>query len=149
MHFSLSTEMMREVIMDHYQNPRNKREEKDPSYVSVYMDSVSCIDKIYIQMKVENNVLVDVCWHGSGCAISTASTSIMSELLMGKTIEEASKIMEHYTNMMYGKEYDPDLLDEAVVFMNTSRQPSRIKCATIGYRGVNKLINGDDGNDGE
>ena len=75
MHFSLSTEMMREVIMDHYQNPRNKREEKDPTYVSVYMDSVSCIDKIYIQMKVENDVLVDVCWHGNGCAISTASTS--------------------------------------------------------------------------
>ena len=107
MHFSLSTEMMREVIMDHYQNPRNKREEKDPTYVSVYMDSVSCIDKIYIQMKVENDVLVDVCWHGNGCAISTASTSIMTELLVGKTVEEASKIMEHYTNMMYGKEYDP------------------------------------------
>ena len=149
MHFSLSNEMMREIIMDHYQNPRNKREEKDSSYVSVYMDSVSCIDKIYIQMKVENDVLVDVCWHGNGCAISTASTSIMTELLIGKSIEEASKIMENYTNMMYGKEFDAELLDEAIVFMNTSRQPSRIKCATIGYRGVNKLINGDDANDGE
>lgn len=148
MSFSLSNEMMREIIMDHYQNPRNKRE-ADDSYASVYMDSTSCIDKIYIQMKEENGVLVDVCWHGNGCAISTASTSIMTELLLGKTVEEASKIMEAYTNMIYGKEYDAELLDEAIVFVNTARQPSRIKCATIGWRGVNRILNGDDANDGE
>jgi nitrogen fixation NifU-like protein len=144
MHFSISNEMMREIIMDHYQNPRNKKEVNDPSYTSVYMDSTSCIDKIYIQLKVEGDRVVDVCWHGTGCAISTASTSIMSELLKGKTIEEVSQIMKEYSSMIYGKEYNPDLLDEAVVFMNTSRQPSRIKCATIGYRGVNKILKGDD-----
>ena len=142
MHFSLSNEMMREIIMDHYQNPRNRREETDPSYQTVYMDSTSCIDKIYIQIKVENNVFVDVCWHGNGCAISTASTSIMTELLKGKTIDEGNRIIDNYYAMIHEKPYDPDLLDEAVVFMNTSRQPSRIKCATISFRGVRRILGG-------
>lgn len=147
MPFSLNNEMMREIIMDHYNNPRNKKEVNDPNYVTVYMDSTSCIDKIYIHMLVKDDKIEDCCWHGNGCAISTASTSIMTELLKGKKVEEAEKIMEAFQNMMYGKEYDPDLLDEAIVFMNTSKQPSRIKCATIGYRGVNKILNGDDGNE--
>ena len=134
--------MMREVIMDHYQNPRNRREETDPSYQSVYMDSTSCIDKIYIQVKIENNVFSDVCWHGNGCAISTASTSIMTELLKGKTVDEGNKIIDNYYAMIHEKPYDPDLLDEAVVFMNTSRQPSRIKCATISFRGVRRILGG-------
>ena len=98
MSFLLNNEMMREIIMDHYQNPRNKRE-ADDSYKTVYMDSVSCVDKIYIQLKEENGKIVDVCWHGNGCAISTASTSIMTELLKDKTVEEADKIMEAYNNM--------------------------------------------------
>lgn len=143
MHFSINQEMMREIIMDHYQNPRNKRE-GDDSYQTIYMDSTSCIDKIYVQIKVVNGIFEDVCWHGTGCAISTASTSIMSELLKGKTVEEGNKIIENYVNMITGKEYDPDLLDEAIVFMNTSRQPSRIKCATIGFNGVKKILSGED-----
>ena len=142
MHFSLSNEMMREVIMDHYQNPRNRREETDPSYQSVYMDSTSCIDKIYIQVKIENNVFSYVCSHGNVCAISTASTSIMTELLKGKTVDEGNKIIDNYYAMIHEKPYDPDLLDEAVVFMNTSRQPSRIKCATISFRGVRRILGG-------
>ena len=108
------------------------------------MDSTSCIDKIYIQIKIVNNVFEDVCWHGTGCAISCASTSIMSELLKGKTVEEGNKIIDNYVNMITGKEYDPEILDEAIVFMNTSRQPSRIKYATIGFNGVRKLLSGED-----
>ena len=136
--------MMREVIMDHYQNPRNKREVDDPSYQTAYMDSTSCIDKIYVQTKIENGVFVDVCWHGTGCAISTASTSIMTELIKGKTIDEGNEIIENYNAMMQGKAYNEDILDEAIVFMNTNRQPSRIKCATIGFRGVTNIVKGDD-----
>ena len=143
MHFSISNEMMREIIMDHYQNPRNKREESDPSYQTVYMDSTSCTDKIYIQALVENNIVKDVCWHGVGCAISTASTSIMSELLLGKSVEDANYILKNYLQMINEKPYDQEVLDEAIVFMNTSRQPARIKCATIGWNGMNKILKGD------
>lgn len=140
MPISLSQEMMREIIMDHYSNPRNYREEKDESYHTVFMDSTSCIDKIYVQAKIENDVLVDVCWHGVGCAIAKSSTSIMSELLLGKTIEEANEIISNYLAMIQEKEYDPDILEEAIVFMNTSRQAARIKCATIGWNGMTQIL---------
>ena len=92
MPISINQEMMREIIMDHYSNPRNFREEKDPAYKTIYMDSTSCIDKIYVQAKIENNILVDVCWHGIGCAISKASTSIMSELLKEKLLNKLMKL---------------------------------------------------------
>lgn len=140
MPISLSQEMMREIIMDHYSNPRNYREEKDESYHTVFMDSTSCIDKIYVQAKIENDVLVDVCWHGVGCAIAKSSTSIMSELLLGKTIEEANEIISNYLAMIQEKDYNPDILEEAIVFMNTSRQAARIKCATIGWNGMTQIL---------
>ena len=144
MPISLSQEMMREIIMDHYSNPRNYREEKDESYHTVFMDSTSCIDKIYVQAKIENDILVDVCWHGVGCAIAKSSTSIMSELLLGKTIEEANEIITNYLAMIQEKDYNPDLLEEAIVFMNTSRQAARIKCATIGWNGLKKILTGEE-----
>ena len=140
MPISLSQEMMREIIMDHYSNPRNYLEENDESYHTVFMDSTSCIDKIYVQAKIENDTLVDVCWHGVGCAIAKSSTSIMSELLLGKSIEEANEIIENYLAMIQEKDYDPDLLEEAIVFMNTSRQAARIKCATIGWNGMSQIL---------
>ena len=143
MPISISQEMMREIIMDHYSNPRNFRE-GDDSYLTAYMDSTSCIDKIYVQAKIENNILVDVCWHGVGCAIAKSSTSIMSELLTGKSVEEASKIIDNYLAMINEQEYDPDLLDEAIVFINTSKQAARIKCATIGWNGLKKILTGEE-----
>ncbi len=143
MRFSISQEMMREIIMDHYTNPRNKKEINDERYQTVYMDSTSCIDKIYIHVLVENNMISDVCWHGVGCAISTASTSIMTELLKGKSIDEANYILKNYLQMIHEEPFDEEALDEAIVFMNTSRQPARIKCATIGWNGFSRVIKGD------
>ena len=139
MPISISQEMMREIIMDHYSNPRNFRE-GDDTYKTAYMDSTSCIDKIYVQAKIENDILVDVCWHGVGCAIAKSSTSIMSELLTGKTVKEASHIIDNYLAMIHEEEYDPEILDEAIVFMNTSRQAARIKCATIGWNGLKQIL---------
>ena len=143
MHFSLNNEMMREIIMDHYANPRNKKETDDVRYQTVFMDSTSCIDKIYIQALIEDDILKDVIWHGVGCAISTASTSIMSELLKGKNIKEAHLILDEYMKMIHEEPFNEELLDEAIVFINTSRQPARIKCATIGWNGIKEILEGD------
>ena len=64
----------------------------------------------------------------------------MCELLIGKTIEEANYIIEQYNNMIYERPFDEDALDEAMVFINTSKQAARIRCATIGYRGMEQLL---------
>lgn len=139
--FDLSNPViLREIIMDHYSNPRNKKEVSDPSFVSVHMDSASCIDDIYIQIKFDKDVIKEVYWHGDGCAISTASTSIMSELILNKTIKEAKEIIRNFYNMLESKDFDHDLLDEAICFINVNKQPSRITCANISYRGLEKIF---------
>lgn len=135
-----SSEMMRAIIMDHYEYPRNKKLKGEVGYLKVHMDSESCIDDIYIEALIQDGIIKDVCFDGIGCTISTASTSIMSELMIGKSIEEAQIIINNYLNMINMKEYDEEILEEAVVFKNTGRQANRIKCATIGWNGMQELI---------
>jgi nitrogen fixation NifU-like protein len=137
---SENTEMLREIIMDHYSRPRNFRETDDPKYLTVHMDSSSCIDDIYLQILFEDGKVKDVCWHGKGCAISTASTSIMTTLLKGKTVKEANYIMEQFNRMLNEQDFDESAVGEAIAFVNTYRQPSRITCANISWRGFEKLV---------
>lgn len=134
--------IMREIIMDHYQNPRNHGLVDDDSYQIVNMDSSTCIDDIDVQAKFNGDVVEDVRFDGEACAICTASTSIMTELVKGKTKEEAAHIVDNYMHMIYEKEYDPELLEEAIAFKNTHKQANRIKCATLGWTGFLKLLEG-------
>lgn len=134
--------IMREIIMDHYQNPRNRGLVDDDSYQKVNMDSSTCIDDIDVQAKFNGDVVEDVRFDGEACAICTASTSIMTELVKGKTKEEAAHIVDNYMHMIYEKEYDPELLEEAIAFKNTHKQANRIKCATLGWTGFLKLLEG-------
>lgn len=132
--------ILREIIMDHYQEPRNHGIKDDPSYIKTNMNSDTCIDNIDVEAKFDGDKINDVRFDGEACAISTASTSIMTELVKGKTIEEARDIMKNYMNMIFEKDYDPDKLEEAIAFKNTYKQANRIKCATIGWRGLEKLM---------
>ena len=137
---SLDNMMLRQIIMDHYENPRNRELVEDDSYKKVNMGSETCIDNIDIQAKIENGVIEDICFDGEACAICTSSTSIMTELLIGKTIDEARVIIENYMNMIFEKDYDPEILEEAIAFYNTHKQANRIKCATLGWKGITQLI---------
>lgn len=130
----------REIIMDHYENPRNKGLVDDSRYLKCNMNSESCIDDIDIQVLIENNIIQDFRFDGVGCTISTASTSILGELIMHTTIEEAKNVIENYENMIKELPFDEVLLQEAVVFKDVSRQANRIKCAMIGYTGLKDLL---------
>ena len=126
--------LMRQIIMDHYDYPRNKELTDNEGYMSRHMASDSCID--------------DIRFDGVACTISTASTSIMSELLKGKTTEEAKEIMDNYFKMIDQKEYDEDVLDEAIAFQNVGKQANRINCATIGWKAMREMIKeSEDGKD--
>lgn len=141
MSFSIKDPMiMREIIVDNYKNPRNFEEVKDSNYITIHMDSASCIDDIYIYVLFEDHVVKDCKWSGSGCAISTASSSIMTEMIKGKSEEEAMKMMDEFNKMLADEHYDEELLGEANCFANVSRQPSRITCANISWRGLKKAI---------
>lgn len=130
----------REIIMDHYENPRNKGLVDDPRYLKVNMNSESCIDDIDIQILVEGNVIKDFRFDGVGCTIATSSTSILSELVIDQSIEHAYEIIKNYNDMIKELSYDEELLQEAVVFKDVSKQANRIKCATIGFNGLLELL---------
>ena len=132
--------VVRQLIMDHYEYPRNHELLQDGDYYEKHMDSESCIDDIKVQMIVEDNVINDVRFDGIACTISTASTSIMSELLKGKTLDEAQLIVNEYNKMILENEYDEELLESAVIFSNVSKQANRIKCATIGWDAAQMII---------
>ena len=137
-----SPDILREIIMDHYQYPRNHTlVENNPKYKLKHMASDSCIDDITVQSDIEDGVIKDVRFDGVACTISTSSTSVMTELLKGKTIPEAKKIIHEYLNMAVGKEYDADLLNEAVIMKNVYKQPNRIKCATTAWHAMEDMIN--------
>ena len=140
---SLDSSLLRQIIMDHYSNPRNHELVDDDSYLSINMDSETCIDNIDVQAKIVDDTIEDIRFDGEACAICTASTSIMSELLIGKTKEEAQVIIDNYNNMIFERDYDPDILEEAIAFMNTHKQANRIKCATLGWMAIEKLLKGE------
>lgn len=145
MPISINPQMMREIIMDHYNNPLHKNVPQNlESYKKIRMDSDSCIDDITIYIKIEDDKIIDACFEGVACTISTSSTDILCDLIIGKTVKDALYIVEQYKNMIYEKDFDDSVLDELIVFINTHKQAARIKCATLGPSGVEDIINGKD-----
>lgn len=138
--------LMRELLMDHYQYPHNHELVENDKYLSKRMNSASCIDDITVQVDIEDGLVKDVRFDGVACTISTASTSIMSDLMIGKSVEEAKKIIDEFEKMINNEAYDEELLQEANVFQNVYKQANRIKCATIGWDALKDMIKENENN---
>ena len=136
----MNEEMKKLIILENYQNPKNRGLIEDDSYIIINTNSESCIDQIDLQVKLVDNKITDVRFDGEACAICTSTTSIMINLLIGKTIEEAKEIISNYQNMIEEKEYDEESLKEAVVFSNISKQPNRKKCALLTWQGMDNIL---------
>lgn len=133
-------QLYRQVIMDHYRNPRNKGLVDDEGYVCVHHNNPSCGDDITVQTKVENGIVKDVKHDGSGCSICCSSASMMSEVMIGETVKEAIKISENFENMLLKKEFDEDVLEEAISLEGVSNLPPRIKCASISWKAFTESL---------
>ncbi len=132
---------LRQIIMDHYQNPRHKNlYDESEEYYEKHMDADSCIDDIKVQAKIKDGVIEDVVWDGVACVISTASTSIMSGLLKGKTIDQARDLIDTYNKMINLEDFDEESMQEAIAFSQVGKQANRIGCATIGWRAITDII---------
>ena len=132
--------MLRQIIMDHYQYPRNHSLSDDESYLMRHMAADPCIDDIKVQVKIKEGVIEDVRFDGVACTISTASTSIMTELMKGKTLKDAQGIIAEYNKMIDLQEFDYEVLEEAIAFVNVGKQANRIGCATIGWQAMSEMI---------
>jgi len=138
----MDKDMKRSIILDNYQNSTNRiRHENDNNYIKLNSRNVSCIDNIDLYIKLNNNVIEDITFDGEACVISISSTSIMTNLLIGKTIDEAINIIKNFDNMIEEKDYDEKILKEANVYDDVAKQPSRKTCATLSWHGLyNKLL---------
>ncbi len=139
----MDANIKRSIILEHYQNPVNKGLIDDDNYKKINMNNQSCIDEVDLMFKVENNVIKDIKFDGEACAICTSSTSIMIDTLIGKTIDEAKVIYENFAKMIDEQEYDENVLEQANVYEDISKQPNRKKCALLPWWGVKKMIEGD------
>ncbi len=136
----MDEDLRREIILDNYQNPKNKEEVLDDSYIKVNSNNESCIDNIDIYIKIEGNIIKDIKFQGEACAISTSSTSIMINNLIGKTVDEAKEYIENFENMVNEEEYKEDLLEEAIVYNTIYKQGNRKNCALLPYKGIKKVL---------
>ena len=135
----MDKDLKRSIILDNYQNPNNKHT-SDSSYVKINTRNVSCIDNLDIYLKIKNNIIEDISFEGEACVISISSTNILTNLLIGKTREEGIYIIDNYLKMINEEEYDSEVLKELLVFDDTSKQPSRIKCATLSASGIKNFL---------
>lgn len=135
----MDKDLKRNIILDNYQNPNNKHT-SDSNYVKINTRNVSCIDNLDIYLKIKNNIIEDISFEGEACVISISSTNILINLLIGKTRDEGIYLIDNYLKMINEEEYDKDILKELEVFDDTSKQPSRIKCATLSANGIKNYL---------
>lgn len=133
--------LRREIIMEHYQNPRNKKRVEDKTYQVVNTNNASCIDNLDLFVFVDNDVIKDICFDGEACAISTSSCSIMITNLIGKTIQEAKDYVANFEAMIEEKEYKEEILKEALAYNEVYKQNNRKNCALLPYKGIKKILN--------
>jgi nitrogen fixation NifU-like protein len=136
----MDSNLKRSIILEHYQHPKNRGLLNDDTYIKSNTNNESCIDEINLEVKLEDNKIKDIHFDGEACAICTSSTSIMIDTLIGKDITKANDILENFKNMIDEKEYDEEILEQAIVYDDTYKQPSRKKCALLPWWGIEKII---------
>jgi SUF system NifU family Fe-S assembly protein len=130
-------QLYRQVIMDHYKNPRHKGLVQDPAYKTIHIKNPTCGDDITVQSRVEDGIVKDIRHDGTGCSICCSSASVMSETLIGKTKADALTITETYLQWMANQPYDDSVdLGEAIVYQGVRQFPARIKCASIAWKAL-------------
>ena len=127
--------LYQEVILDHYKNPQHKK--LSSTYdAQVHHINPSCGDEITLNVTLSGQTVADVSWDGVGCSISQASVSILSDLVLGKTLAQAQEISDSFMALMQSKgtqSGDENLLEDAVALAGVSQYPARIKCALLGW----------------
>jgi nitrogen fixation NifU-like protein len=131
--------LYQEIILDHYKHPHHAGL-RDPFEAEVHHVNPTCGDEVTLRVHVTDGpdgpTVEDVSYDALGCSISQASTSVMTDLLIGKPLDEAMSIHEEFLTLMQGKgqvEPDEDVLEDGIAFAGVAKFPARIKCALLGW----------------
>jgi nitrogen fixation NifU-like protein len=137
-------DLYQEVILDHHKKPRNcRRIEEASCHIQGY--NPLCGDKCTVYVKLDGDRIKDVSFEGSGCAISTASASMMTESLKGKTRTEAETLFKEFQQMVTERDLEaeaPESLGKLAVFAGVRQYPARIKCATLAWHTLHAALEG-------
>lgn len=131
-----------DLIMEHSMNSYNKRKIENADKTEKGHNP-SCGDEIELQLKMNGNIIEDIAFTGQGCAISQSSTSIMSDVLRGKTIQEAKEIVKTFIDMIKRETTDEkqlEKLEDAIAFKNIAYMPARVKCALLAWHTIEKML---------
>jgi nitrogen fixation NifU-like protein len=127
--------LYQEVILDHYKRPQHKG--LATTYdAQVHHVNPSCGDEITLNVTLDQDKVTAITWDGVGCSISQASVSILSDLLLGKSVSEADLVLNNFIELMQSKGTmvgDDAILEDAVAMAGVSKFPARIKCALLGW----------------
>ncbi|MBO0828958.1 MAG: SUF system NifU family Fe-S cluster assembly protein [Streptosporangiales bacterium] len=127
--------LYQEIILDHYRHPHNKGL-REPYDAEVHHVNPTCGDEVTLRVRLDGDKVVDVSYDSLGCSISQASASVMTDLVVGKDVEEANEVHQAFLELMQSRgagEPDEEVLEDAVAFAGVSRYPARIKCALLGW----------------
>lgn len=127
--------LYQEIILDHYRNPQNKGL-REPFDAEVHHVNPVCGDEVTMRVRLSGDRIEDVSYDSEGCSISQASESVLTELVIGRTVGEAMKTADVFGELMASKgrlEPDEDVLGDAAAFAGVSKYPARIKCALLGW----------------
>ncbi|WP_091836292.1 Fe-S cluster assembly sulfur transfer protein SufU [Marininema halotolerans] len=132
-------DLYRRVIMDHYQQPRNRGQIEDGS-VTVDLNNPTCGDRISVQMRVKDGIIDEAKFEGEGCSISMASASMMTETVKGLKLDRALHLVDLFSRMMQGEEIDTEEfpLEDIEALQGVAKFPARIKCATLAWKALEK-----------
>ena len=137
--------MYQQIILDHYKHPTH-RGEIDPFDAEVHHVNPTCGDEITLRLKLADGEIADLGWVGEGCSISQASTSVMSELVVGHPVEEALGLQQTFLELMQSQghhsltEDEIEALDDAIAFEGVSKYPARVKCALLGWMAMKSAV---------
>ena len=137
--------MYREIIVDHYKHPQH-RGLLDDFDAEIHHVNPTCGDEVTLRLRVADGTVKDVGWVGEGCSISQASTSVMSELVVGRPVDEALAMQEKFLRLMQSQGQaelsgeEADELGDAVAFEGVSKYPARVKCALLGWMAMKGAV---------
>ena len=138
MSFNGLKDLYKQVILDHSKYPRNNGEVVDG--YKLEMLNPSCGDKITVSMDIEDNIIKDIKFVGTGCSISLASASMLTEELKGLSVSEANLKIKDFLNMIMGNDFNEDNLEDSIALHNISQLPARVKCATLAWKITEKIL---------
>lgn len=133
--------LYQQLILEHYRSPKNKGELEDRT-VEVHMLNPSCGDEVKLHLRIEDGVVEEARFIGSGCSISMASISMMTQLLKGATVAEATELARRFTRLMHGDaEVAKDRsLGDLRALAGVSKFPVRVKCALLGFDALQEAL---------